>query len=98
MGIQDLDEAILFDPQLSQAYVSRGFAYFLLSQYERAIQDYDEATLLDPQDAYHYELRAQAYSFLGRDKEAGQAFDKAVALGDDRSTLEDKIQEIKKLR
>jgi len=55
----------------------RGYAYYNLSQYERAIQDFDEAIRLDPQSAYAYYMRGLANQALGKNTAADRDFQKA---------------------
>jgi tetratricopeptide (TPR) repeat protein len=52
-AIEDLNEAIFFDPESAEAGYN-------LRQYERAIEDYDEVILLDPQNARAYNTAQSA--------------------------------------
>ena len=72
--------------------MNRGIAYRRLGQFQRAIQDYDEAIRLDPQDALAYANRSVAKTILSLDIEAQRDVERAVALGVDRTFLEDLIE------
>ena len=97
-AIQDYDEAIRLNPEFTQAYNYRGFAYDNLGQHQRAIQNFDEAIRLDPKLAPAYANRGGAYTLLGMDAEAQQDIERAVELGIDRALLEKVIEELNKQR
>ena len=59
---------------------NRGFEYYKLGQYDRAIQDYDEAIRLDPQLAVVYNNRGLAYNELGQYERAIKDFGEAIRL------------------
>ena len=86
--MEKLDEAIRINPQYPYTYRDRGWAYYKLGQYERAIQDYDEAIRLNsaliPQDPYtltrSYSDRGLAYAALGQHERAIQDYDEVIRL------------------
>ena len=57
-----MNEAIRLDPQLASAYVTRGSAYAILGQFEKAIQDLDEAIRLDPLQVAIQPVRRVAFT------------------------------------
>jgi tetratricopeptide (TPR) repeat protein len=50
-AIEDLDQAIRFDPNGAFAFRNRGTSYARKGQYDRAIEDLDQAIRLNPNDA-----------------------------------------------
>jgi tetratricopeptide (TPR) repeat protein len=47
-AIEELSLAIAADPTFALAYNARGFAYYLLREYPRALADFDKAIELNP--------------------------------------------------
>jgi tetratricopeptide (TPR) repeat protein len=47
-AIEELSAAIAAQPDLGMAYNARGFTYYLLRDYKRALADFDEAIRLNP--------------------------------------------------
>ena len=81
-AIAEYDEAIRLDPQNTDAYSNRGFAYFKLDQFEQAIQDYGEAIRLDPRNPMIYANRGVMYGFVDKNDEAIVDFEKVISLTD----------------
>jgi len=52
-----LSETIRLNPNDSRAYGERGWYYFMLGEYAKALQDYDEAIRLDPEDEVYIQNR-----------------------------------------
>jgi tetratricopeptide (TPR) repeat protein len=79
-SIEELSEAIQQQPDFGVAYNARGFAYFMLRQYSRALTDLDEAIRLNPQYQNAYQNRSHARKAAG--DSAGSSADamKALAL------------------
>ena len=78
--------------------MSRGLAYSILGEPQRAIPDFGEAIHLGLQDPGVYANRALAYTLLAKDKEAQRDVDRAVALGFDRGRLEGDIEDLRQQR
>ena len=76
-------DAIRIDPQNAGTYYNRGFTYYDLGQYERAIQDFGDAIRIDPLDAQAYYNRGLTYQRLGKSTEAELDIAKAKELGYD---------------
>ena len=68
-------------------YDNRGFAKYVLGQYEEAINDYDKAIELRPDYAPVYKNRGNAKAELGRYEEAITDFDKAIKLEPDNQNF-----------
>ena len=73
-------EIIKLNPNDSNTYFSRGYAYDGLKQYERAIQDFDNAIQINPNYAEAYYSRGLTYYFLEQYEQAIQDFNKALQL------------------
>lgn len=59
---------------------NRGFVYYELTQYDKALIDYNKSLELDPESAVTYKRRGQAYLGLGQTDKAKADFEKALAL------------------
>ena len=65
-AITDFTMALQLNPGSAASYVSRGFAYFKVADYDRAITDYTAALHIDPREAKTYNNRGVAYRFKGQ--------------------------------
>jgi tetratricopeptide (TPR) repeat protein len=65
---------------LAKAFSSRGLAYVLKDQYDRAIEDFDQAIRLNPNYALAFVNRGGAYSAKGQYDRAIEDFDQAIRL------------------
>jgi tetratricopeptide (TPR) repeat protein len=65
---------------LALVFNNRGFAYYNLRRYDRAIQDYDQAVKLNPNYADAFNNRGDAYSDEGQSDRAIQDYDQAIKL------------------
>ena len=64
-AIKFFDQAIELNPNLAQAYYSRGVCYEKKKDADSAIRDYSKAIQLNPNDAQSHFQRGQVYEFLG---------------------------------
>jgi len=64
-AITELNAAISIDPAFALAYNARGFTWFKLHDYPRAIQDLDTAIRLKPNYANAYQIRSLARQAAG---------------------------------
>lgn len=79
-AVEDCDQALALDPTYGEAYLLRGIAFSMLSDYQRAIPDFTHALALNSRDLFAYTYRAIVYR---EQKNYGQAladFDSALAL------------------
>ena len=65
-----LNQAIAINPNLAEAYKSRGFVYDNLGKSKKAIADYTKAIEINPQLTYGYNNRGIAYDKLGESEKA----------------------------
>jgi len=82
-----LEEAVGFyssvlewNPNLAEAYLSRGAAYDELNQHERAIKDYDKAIEINPNYVEAYYNRGVTYTDLNQYEKATRDYNKAIEL------------------
>jgi tetratricopeptide (TPR) repeat protein len=80
-AIEYLNNAIKLQPDLAEAYINRGVAYYDLGQYQRAIKDYSKAISLQPNAADAYNNRGAAYYFQDNNKLCCRDAQKACDLG-----------------
>ena len=76
--LEDLNDAILIDPQLAKAYNYRSLAFSALGQFQLAVQDYGQAISLDPQYALAYANRGDANRNLGNIQSAIADYNQSV--------------------
>lgn len=82
-AITDFTEAIRLDPDSkdAHAYIFRGFARCVMSEWEAAVADLTEAIRLAPNDARAYAFRSFAYAHGGDTKKAQDDRESAERLG-----------------
>lgn len=73
-------KAIEREPNNSNAYAGRGYAYNRLGNQNQAIKDYSKAIELDPNGSEAYENRGQSYFFLGNYNQAITDCSKVIEL------------------
>lgn len=78
--LQESERAIAIDPCYALAYGDRGFAYYGLGQFEKAVDDYDEAIRLGANESFVFSNRALAHHELGQFDEAIEDYDEAIRL------------------
>jgi tetratricopeptide (TPR) repeat protein len=87
-AIQDYNQAILLDPNYTEAYINRGIAYWKKRDLDRAIQDYNQAISLNPKGlwlTWAYVFRALAYEDKGDFDRAFRDYNKLISLNPKRS-------------
>ena len=109
-AIKDFDDAIELDPNFVDSYTGRGRCYLHLGQSVKALADLDKAISLEDEKVvmpdimntvviileryYAYAIRGLVYSTMGDARSAERDFDKAIALGYDRSKVEEELSEL----
>ncbi|NPV38730.1 hypothetical protein BREVNS_1902 [Brevinematales bacterium NS] len=73
-------KAIEIDPKFYVAYFGRGYIYFNLGYYEKALEDYSLAISLNPKNAVAYNNRAVIYEKLREYRKALKDYSSAIAL------------------
>ena len=76
----DFSGAIEQDPNLTDAYLNRGYILLLASNYDLAFKDYDKAISLDPANAYAYRNLGLAKQGLLKFAEAMTNFSESIKL------------------
>ncbi|MCS7297050.1 MAG: tetratricopeptide repeat protein [Bacteroidia bacterium] len=82
-------QAILGYPSHAQAYYNRGFVYFLLGKYERALEDFVRASELNPTDARAHFMAASLFEYTGALDKACWHYERAAALPEAREALKE---------
>lgn len=73
------------NPRDPRAYKIRGFAFYSLGQYDRALEDYSQAIHFSPGFNDYYRDRAYTYEALGQYDKAVEDFSAAIRLSPQRS-------------
>lgn len=79
--LEDIEQAIAIEPNLSDLYMMRGYAYCNLDDHEAAEEAYTQALALDPEFTALYVFRAESRRNTGNLLEA--ALDVGMALSND---------------
>jgi tetratricopeptide (TPR) repeat protein len=79
-ALNDCNQAIKLDPNLSDAYDRRAFCYAMKDQLDKAVADYTTAIKLNPTSAMSYHNRAIAYRKMGKLKEANLDMKKYMSM------------------
>ncbi|MCX5807075.1 MAG: tetratricopeptide repeat protein [Proteobacteria bacterium] len=74
------NKSISLSKNYAEPYDGRGFAYYMLGQYQRAVEDYNEAIRLKPHMAELYNNRSFSYLALGQYQRAVEDYNKAIRL------------------
>ncbi|MDR2638525.1 MAG: tetratricopeptide repeat protein, partial [Helicobacteraceae bacterium] len=72
-------KALKANPNMDEAYISRGYAYWSLSQREKTIEDFNRAIEIRP-SGKNYMIRAEAHATFGKDNAALKDYEKALEL------------------
>jgi protein O-mannosyl-transferase len=78
LAIEDYNDAIRLNPDLSDAYYRRGSAYSALGQYQIAIADFNEYIRREPEDARAYYGRGNAFSEIKQNRTAIEDYNEAI--------------------
>lgn len=70
-------KAILINNDFEYAYYQRGFNYYRLMKYERALEDFNKALQYNADNANTYILRAECHSGLGNRMKAIKDYNRA---------------------
>ncbi|KAF5429189.1 Tetratricopeptide (TPR) repeat containing protein, partial [Candidatus Methanophagaceae archaeon] len=79
-AMEHYNQVLKLNPNLAEAYLSRGVAYHKLNQHERAIRDYNKAIELNPGLAAAYLSRGAVYADKKEFDRAIEDFNKGVDL------------------
>jgi superkiller protein 3 len=80
-GINNLNKAIMMNPDDIPSRIQRGKFYFYLLKYEKGIEDLSEVIRLKPDDAEIYNYRGSEHFILGNNNLGCRDAQKACALG-----------------
>ena len=94
-AIDDFSQAIRLEKRFPVPYNNRADAYIATGALDWAIKDLNEALKLDPSFAVAYVNRATANAMMGREDQVKRDVNVAVALGVDRSALEEMLAEVR---
>ena len=79
-AINELNNAILLNPDSSVAYWVRGLSYYRKGLYKQSVTDYDMAIELDPKEPKLYRNRGMVYHKLNLEFQAVRNFSKAIKI------------------
>ena len=87
LAVAHFSKLIELDPNNSQVYSDRGFAYNNMGKYDLAIQDFNNAINLNPNNPDFHNNRALACKNMGRYNQAIRSFDDAIKLDPSNADL-----------
>lgn len=78
--MNDFNIAIKINPNLAEAYLSRGILLFLTNELNKALGDFNQALRINQDDPQAYLNRGLAYKKLNNKEAAIQDYNKAIRL------------------
>jgi serine/threonine protein kinase/Flp pilus assembly protein TadD len=82
-AIESSLKALMYDPNLSEAYTALGLAYFNKKELDEAVIATRKAIELDPNNFAAYWILGRIYHTTDRDAEAAELFKKTISLNSD---------------
>ena len=82
LAIQELDQALALDPNISEAHITYAKALLALGRTDEALVQFQEALTLDPQSIDAYQSRADLYDALGEYQLADADVNRAQSLSE----------------
>lgn len=80
LAISEFSRGLQEDANYVQAYYNRGYCYYLLEQYGRALPDFSTVTSLDPYNEKAFFMKASILEFQGDDRGALINYQQVVKL------------------
>lgn len=78
----NLGEELIKNNKSFEGYFYKGWAYYNLSQYNKAIEAFDKTIKINDRDSSSYNIKAWCYSALKKYKEAKNDFKKAIEINE----------------
>jgi tetratricopeptide (TPR) repeat protein len=96
LAIASLDKAIANDVKFEDAYIEKGFVFFGLHQYEKALEVFEICAKVSPtfSDAYYWQAKCKAA--LLQKPEAIDLFNKAILLNKNNKEAIEELEKLKK--
>lgn len=94
-AVQAYNQAILGYPAHAQAHYNRGYVYFLLGKYDRALEDFMRATELNPRDARAHFMTASLLEQKGEYDKAITHYRKSIDIAGSFPEAEQALNELK---
>jgi len=94
-AIQAFTQAILAYPAYADAYYSRGYVYFLMRKYDKALEDFSRAYELHPRNARATFMIASLYEYKGDTVQAVSFYEKTLRLDSTFVEARKALQELK---
>ncbi|MCX7763648.1 MAG: tetratricopeptide repeat protein [Bacteroidia bacterium] len=91
---QAYSQAILAHPAYAQAHYNRGYVYFLVHKYDRALEDFVRATELNPRDASAHFMAASLYERKGEYEKAKYHYKQSIAIRGTFPEAEEALREL----
>ena len=82
-AVQILEEVIREDPEILDAHIGLGLAYFVLDRPDESLAAFDRAIELNPNETTAWDYRGQIFYELERYEQAVSDFDQAISLEPD---------------
>jgi tetratricopeptide (TPR) repeat protein len=90
---ENYNEMIRLYSNNSFAYLCRGLAYIMISQYDNAINDFCMAIKIDPDNPFSYYFWGRAYWFSGQVEQAKKDTQKAIEIAPDIKFAKSALEE-----
>ncbi|MCS6895371.1 MAG: tetratricopeptide repeat protein [Bacteroidia bacterium] len=95
---QAYSQAILAYPAHAQAHYNRGYVYFLLGKYDKALDDFSRATELNPRDARAHFMTGSLLEQKGNYEKAKYHYKKSIELSGSFPEAEIALRELELMK
>lgn len=97
-AVQAYNQAILGYPAHAQAHYNRGYIYFLVEKYDRALEDFVRTTELNPRDARAHFMVASLLERKGEYERAISHYKKSIEIAGSFPEAEQALKELEKVQ
>lgn len=83
LAVSEYSICLQRDPNFVDAYYNRGYSYYLMQQYNRAMKDFSTVISLDPYNDRAFFMKASIQEFNGDDRGALENYRQAIRINPD---------------
>ncbi|MCZ2357480.1 MAG: tetratricopeptide repeat protein [Bacteroidia bacterium] len=95
LSIDEYETAIMADTNFTKAFYQRGYAFFMLQEFNQALLDFRRVSQLDPKDERAYFMQASIYEHFQDYSQALSLYEKALQLKPNWKDAQEAAQELR---